>query len=254
MIKRLLFPIRKLMGRFVILPSSQSNVDQQSIIFKAAQLIAECRIEGDYYEFGVFKGRSFIHAYNSVRQAFDIFSTPGYFRTEEDCLGRKQIWDRMKYHAFDSFEGLPGMDGADSTSKVFKQGQFACSRDEFIDNITKGGVPLEKVEIIPGWYEQTCTRETINKHKLRKASIIFIDVDLYSSAKTVLQFATNIIQDGTVIIFDDWFHFNGSPFFGEQRAFREWAKTLNGWVFTEFHKEGAFSNSFIVNNARNDFD
>ena len=60
------------------------------------------------------------------------------------------------------------------------------------------------------------------QHKLTAAAIVHIDCDLYSSTKTALHFITDLIVDGTVIIFDDWFNFIASPVKGEQRAAPEW--------------------------------
>jgi hypothetical protein len=59
-----------------------------------------------------------------------------------------------------------------------------------------------------------------------------------------------LLQDGTVLIFDDWYSFAGSPFLGEQRAFREWRATVPGFVFSEYHKEGHGRNSFIASAVR----
>ena len=61
-----------------------------------------------------------------------------------------------------------------------------------------------------------------------------------------MDFITDYIQDGTVLIFDDWFCFRGNPNRGEQRAFREWLKRNPSIKVSEFHKYGAEGNSFIV--------
>jgi hypothetical protein len=55
-----------------------------------------------------------------------------------------------------------------------------------------------------------------------------------------------LLQDGTIIIFDDWYNFRGSPHLGEQRAMAEWSKTVNGFTFSEYQKEGPWRTSFIA--------
>jgi hypothetical protein len=85
---------------------------------------------------------------------------------------------------------------------------------------------------------------------MRKASIIWIDGDLYSSARDVLKFIQNFLQNGTIIIFDDWFSYRGSPALGEQRAFYEWIETpaiKNKFRFQEYARESWKRMSFIVN-------
>jgi O-methyltransferase len=48
--------------------------------------------------------------------------------------------------------------------------------------------------------------------------VIWVDCDLYESTVPVLDFITEYIQDGTVIIFDDWYSFRADPDRGEQKA------------------------------------
>ena len=116
----------------------------------------------------------------------------------------------------------------------------------FKKNISKSGLPLEKVVAVPGWFEETCVETTIQKYEMRKAAIIHIDCDLYSSTKSVLKFVEPLLVDGTILIFDDWFCFRGNPNLGEQKAFTEWAGTLADWNFVEYQKEGPWRNSFIA--------
>jgi len=61
-----------------------------------------------------------------------------------------------------------------------------------------------------------------------------------------MNFVTVYLQDGTVLIFDDWFCFRGNPNKGEQKAFREWLERHHSIKVTQFHKFGWGGNSFIV--------
>ncbi|MCG2718374.1 MAG: methyltransferase, partial [Nanoarchaeota archaeon] len=70
--------------------------------------------------------------------------------------------------------------------------------------------------------------------------------DLYESTVLVLDFITEYIQDGTIIIFDDWFSFRGNPNRGEQKAFKEWLKKNPSIKTTEFYRFGWHGNSFIT--------
>jgi len=121
--------------------------------------------------------------------------------------------------------------------------------DEVRQNLVSGGVPLDRVVFVPGWFDQTCTPATIEDHNIRKAAVIWVDCDLYSSAKSVLNFVTPLLQDGTVLVFDDWFNFRGSPRRGEQIAFAEWRETLSGYTFAEYQKEGPWTVAYLVSSV-----
>ncbi len=220
---------------------------EHSIIYKAANIIAAEKIEGDYIEFGVYSGGSFKDAYYALKGVFSPYQKYHDQRSPADTEKITRIWENMRFFAFDSFRGLPAPNSLDSESKDFAKGKYSCTQDEFHRNLARDGVPLEKVVTIDGFFEDTCNSETIEKYGMKTASIIHIDCDYYASAKVALDFVKPLLTDGTVIIFDDWFCFRGNPNLGEQRAFQEWTATLPDWIFTEYQKAGPWSNSFIAN-------
>ena len=218
-----------------------------SLMEKVALLQISAKVEGDYLEFGVFQGASFIESYHALHNAHRLMIRGlGVSTTPEDAKEWQEIWERSRFFAFDSFEGLPELEGIDQDTKDFAKGKFAAGIEEFRGNIAGQGVPLDRVTCIPGWFDQTCVPATIEAHGLRKASVIWIDCDLYHSTKSVLDFVVPLLQDGTILIFDDWYCFRGNPQRGEQRAFAEWRGTLPGYTFSEYQKEGPFRNSFVV--------
>ena len=218
---------------------------EHTIIYKAANILASEKVEGDYLEFGVFTGRSFIDAYSVMK---DVFGPDQklHGRTKEVQREISRIWDNMRFFAFDSFQGLPELEGVDKESRDFTEGKFKATENAFRKNLAKEGVPSDKVVVVPGLFDDTCTQETIMKHGMKKASIIHVDCDLYHSTTTVLEFVKPLLVDGTIIIFDDWYCFRGNPNLGEQRAFNEWRATMPDWSFTEYQKEGPWRNSFIA--------
>jgi hypothetical protein len=239
-IKTALRPLRRLAGRFVIPPPST-----ETIFYKAAHFTSAEHVGGDFLEFGVFQGRSFISAFETLQSGYDVNIKATLHRADRRADIQKN-WNEMRFFAFDSFQGLPAVRSLDTESKDFFEGQFTCGVDDFLKNLGTQGVDLAKVVVVPGWFQETCTAQTIAKYSIRQASIVHIDCDLYESAKIVLDFIRPILVDGTVIIFDDWYCFRGNPDLGEQRAFREWTSQLPDWTFVEFHKEGPWRNSFIA--------
>jgi O-methyltransferase len=244
--KRLIRPLRTLLGKAV-----QTNwVANMSLTEKAALFIAADKIEGDYLEFGVFQGGSFSESYLTFQKVFkQRIRVTSYNTTSKDASERQDIWDRMRFFAFDSFEGLPELRGIDKGTRDFAKGQYASGIDEFMNSITRDGVPSERVTCVPGWFEQTCVPATIQRYNIRKAAMIWIDCDLYHSTKSVLNFITPLLQDGTVVIFDDWYSFRGNPRLGEQKAFSEWKKTVVGFTLSEYQKEGAWRVAFLASST-----
>jgi predicted O-methyltransferase YrrM len=107
-------------------------------------------------------------------------------------------------HAFDSFEGLPEA----------WQGlpRFAFST---------GGAPPDlppSVTVHKGWFSETLPR--FLEHETSPPSLIHVDSDLYSSAKTVLDALAPRLVTGTVLVFDEYIA-NASWREDEYRAFQE---------------------------------
>lgn len=164
-------------------------------------------------------------------------------------------FDEMKFYAFDSFAGLPEVAGIDVLGEWFKKGDLCTSLERFKELINEHGLFLENISYIKGFYEDSLNDELANEFKNSnvKAGIIYIDCDLYSSAKCVLEFIAkaDIIQDGTILAFDDWDLYRGNPNKGERLAFREFKQSLERqspgvWSFDEYRKFSSASNSFIA--------
>lgn len=204
---------------------SPKDYDRNDFLRKVMNFVAESKMEGDYLEFGVYKGSTFI---NAIRMA-----------------KRKKL-NQMKFFAFDSFKGLPSVSGVDRMGDQFTKGQYSCSQNDFERSLKANGVNMYKVKIIDGFFDKTLKHETKAELKIGSAAVIWIDCDLYESTVPVLNFVTDYIIDGTIIVFDDWYHFRGRPDRGEQKAFREWLQINPSFTAVEFHKYSWHGNSFIL--------
>ncbi len=199
--------------------------DREKMLHRAFKFAAVSKLSGGYFEFGVWNGSSMVAAYH-IAQHY----TPG-----------------INLYAFDSFEGLPdvGRDATDA-SQQFHRGQFSCSEEQFKKNLERAGVALARIHTVPGWYDASLTAEARSKLPDKTAAIVNIDCDLYESTVTVLRFIVPLVQDGTILLFDDWFNYRGRPDRGEQRAFREWLSVHPEFSAVEYHKFGWSGNSFII--------
>lgn len=229
--KKILRPIYKLLFRSLRYSdyfSSFQNIfkynRKEIMLQNVMDYVRLSKLKGDYLEFGVYRGDNFISAYHFAR------------------------WKKIDidFYAFDSFSGLPEIKGVDKDS-YFKERQYSCSLDKFKRNLRRKGVKLDKVNITVGWFDKVLNKEKKKELPIKKASIIWVDCDLYESTTPILDFITDYIQDGTIIVFDDWFCFKGDKNKGEQKAFNEWLKKNPSLEATEFHKFGCMGNSFIIN-------
>lgn len=182
---------------------------KESIFLSIARyLVVNRPLQGYYLEFGTYGARTMRLAYDSFRHISDL-----------------------TYVGFDSFAGLPEVSGVDLQGENWLPGHMTMSEVDFRAKCEEFGIPKDSLLTIAGFYENTLTRATADSLLPNKAAVVFIDCDLYSSAKSVLTFLPPLLQPGTVIVFDDWYCFYGDPRRGEQRAWNE---------FRELHPDGRF--------------
>jgi hypothetical protein len=62
----------------------------------------------------------------------------------------------------------------------------------------------------------------------------------------VLNFLTDILTTGSVVMFDDWFCFRGDPTRGVQRAWREWRDRNPQYWAHDWHLFGPYGKSFMI--------
>jgi O-methyltransferase len=241
MISRVLRPIQRTALRFLGLAGDKTYTGEHSCLRNAAAFAAWNDVEGDYLEFGVYRGESFATAYRANR--FERGRRAAFL--VETGESRQQSQTPMRFFAFDSFSGLP--EGPAARQQDYSPGAYACSQDKFTRNIAKLGVNLKDVVAVPGFYDKSLTPETKQQYKLQRAATVMIDCDLYESTVPVLEFLTDIVVQGTIIIFHDWFRFQGSPKCGEQRACREWLERNPQFELVEFWREGPQTVAFLVN-------
>jgi hypothetical protein len=238
-LKRLIRPLRLAAGRFVL--QERNLVDKDGCIHAAASFISWNQIEGDYLEFGVWRGASFSVAFHAIERGRRIVAqampkTPEF---------QRWLSQRPRYFAFDSFEGLPEGDAARQTD--YAAGAYACSEREFRANVAADDVDMSRVVTVPGMFDRSLNASAKARHALKRAALIFIDCDLYESTVPVLDFCTDLVGQGTIIVFQDWFRFQGRPDQGEQRACKEWLERNPQFELIEYWREGPQAVSFLVN-------
>jgi O-methyltransferase len=196
---------------------------------------------GDYLEFGVYEGESLVEAYHAAERIFDRLAGPYWDHTFGDPTRKQafaEAWAGMRFIGFDTFAGMPAVEGVDAQYAVFEEGTFATRLEKCEHRIARSGAERSRFHLVPGLYKETLTPETAQRLGLEKVAVAHIDCDLYSSAREALEFITPYLQDGSIIIFDEWFHYRGNPTLGEQRAFNEWLRAHPELTASEFQNEG----------------
>lgn len=215
----------------------------QSILDSAIFLQIVNNVPGDFLEFGVFRGERLLQAYETVNFLLKrIHSKKDPYLRNVDPRHLEQ----QRFFGFDSFEGLPktaAIDVTEGQEKWLGEGGFSASLEEVQSQMPRKALESRKIRLVKGWFDQSLTPELKKAHDMKAASIVHIDCDFYESTVPALEFVTDLLQNGSVLIFDDWWMYYGRSDRGEQRAFNEW-KERHGIQTREFLAGTAMS--FIV--------
>jgi O-methyltransferase len=185
--------------------------------------------QGYYMEFGILNGEGIVEAYRQLR----------------GVVGH--------YYGFDSFEGLPELDEQDKKGKEFSPhftpGNFKSLRREAVYSQLQACTRMtsDELTLVEGYFDKVLPG--LDKEKFREKGVplcVYIDCDLYSSTIQVLDFIDDLVVPGTWILFDDYWHYRGSPQMGEQKAMRDWINKSSRWGLSDYGNYNGFGRAFIV--------
>lgn len=150
---------------------------------------------GSYLEFGVFDGRSFTLAYHALESVCD------------------------KFYAFDSYQGIVGT--ADGEESLYPEGSYCANIETFKHNANLAGLDASRVHPIKGAFQETLHNSPEN-YGIKSVSVCHIDSDIYEAAYLALNFIEPVLQNGALILFDEYNAFAADPKKGERRAVAQW--------------------------------
>lgn len=191
-------------------------------VLEAVNYVKVAELPNVFFEFGCHSGRTYSAA----------------------LLASKFLNFELENYAFDSFEGLP------ETSKeedgYFSSGTFNTKKEDFVKIVkNKTGILLQDDQLVEGYYDKSLNNKL--KERLPKSvGFVHIDVDLYSSTVTVLEFIKTFLVSGTVILFDDWYCFPPGKEMGERKALNEFLKKYPEIQLEEWKNYSTFGKSFLV--------
>ena len=202
---------------------SANRMSELGMIRQAFEFKAINRVSGDYFEFGLWKGKTFCYAHNMKRR----------FRQED-----------MMLFGFDSFQGLPETD--DQKDNVWCTGAFACGEKELRQILYRNRFQNKEYELVGGFYEESLNEALHQRLSGRKAAIVYVDCDLYTSTVQVLNFIRRYLVNGSIVCFDDFFHYKGARDQGEQKALSEFLQAHLDIEFIPYMHYSPLGKSFIV--------
>jgi len=215
-------------GRDEEISYNQNNRQTEKALFyrRTFDFLTDNRVHGDYYEYGCHRCRTFRMALTEAR---------------------RHNLDEMKFHAFDSYEGLPEPT-TDTSVEIWKKGVLTTTEKEFMEMVEKHGIYVDNVTTIKGYYSDSLSNELKHEYldKHNKIALVNIDCDLYESAVPVFEFIEPLLQEGSVIYIDDMFAgYKGVPTKGVAKAFLEFQKKSR-WSFMRHLDIGWWGRSYIT--------
>ena len=174
-------------------------VPEASLMFTWAAAIdlIERDIEGDFAEFGVWKGGCAFGLGLIQRAIFGKVVRP--------------VW------MFDSFEGLPPVDERDGPAAAQYQRDVKspayydnCKADfgEAVLNRSSFGFSDAEAILIQGWFEDTLPRHMTTVQQ-RRLALLRVDCDWYAPVKFVLEQVDPAVTQGGLVILDDYYSWDG---------------------------------------------
>jgi O-methyltransferase len=184
-------------------------------------------IDGDYVEFGCHGGMTFRLAFDQIRQR-NI---------------KRHMW------AFDSFEGLPERTHQLDNHPRWKKGDMSTGVENFHQICRVHGISHDAYTAVKGFYAMTLIETKSLKHPSNIA-LAYVDCDMYSSTKLVLQFLKPLLKHGMILAFDDYFCWSADHISGERQALLEMLDQDDSWNLVRYKDFGWTGVSFVVEQGK----
>lgn len=157
--------------------SDQINKDQVGVILRELEKVLNGAVEGDIVELGCYIGTTSLF----IRRLLDAHNSDKVF------------------HVYDSFEGLPPKSAQDESraGEQFTAGELAASKKQFMQQFQKAALRVPITH--KGWFSDLTQKDVPGK-----IAFAFLDGDFYESIRDSLRLVLPCMQQGGVIIIDDY--------------------------------------------------
>lgn len=208
-------------------PLALETCERERFFHFAFKALAFNGIDGDYAEFGSHQGMTLAHAYHQSR---------GHGLNP-------MLW------AFDSFEGLPASQGPKDEHPKWREGFLASTEERFHYECRQNHVPRDAYTTVVGFFEDSLGAMS-PEDEPKNICLAYIDCDLHSSTRTVLEYLAPRLKHGMIIAFDDYHCWSPEQLAGERRAMMEFFEKNERWRLAPFVQYGWHGASFVVEDKR----
>ena len=209
-------------------PHDVGGLTYAGMFNRIGNLVQGNSYSGDYLEFGAFDGRTISLAWS--------------------CMSHIQD---MRFFAFDSYKGIVGSTADESD--VYPDGSYYSNTETFVHNMRVANADMSRVLPVQGNFLEMFKnpRELQEKYRIKRCRVAHIDCDVYKAAKASLDFISNVVEQGTILLFDE-FHAHGARNdLGERRALKEWLEENPRLSVEKWHDYAAVSRAYILHVNKN---
>ena len=207
------------------------NLDKARMLKKIMWHLNVDGVNGDYFEFGVAHGHSMRSAQQAVKHS------------HSNKLGVKQIQRQLfGFDTFDKFIGGGEIDAHPTWDGDAFNVPYHKVKARFK---TDSSIHLIKIDV-------NLLSASEEKYQyadfgiLNKAAVILFDMDLFGPTLSALTWMGGSIQQGTFLIFDEFFSFSGNSRKGEARALQQFLDSNPNIKVRDFGNYGAGGKVFVV--------
>lgn len=208
-------------------PGAEHYVAKVQALKKAFFFVNLDAVPGDYAEFGVFQGTSFVAALRA------------HLVTRSATSPERSFW------GFDGFEGLHSTSAADRHPS-WTEGEFAASYAETRRRVGRAFRTRARWQLVPGLFQDTIALQTAPARGIERIAVVLIDCDLLEPARLALDFVAPALQEGSVLLFDEFLGYRGSPVRGEAGAFDDFCKRHPELSFRPAFEYGLGGRAFLL--------
>lgn len=210
----------------------------QGVFKRCFDYLGASRINGPVLEFGTFMGYT-----------ARIIAT----------LMKEIPYPQAELILYDSFEGLPDpISAPDKGSyqvaqhRLWTRGQLMVlpHTPTRIKHTINQLIEPSRLKIVKGFFEDSLLNNLPNS----PVAMVHLDCDFYSSTKYVLQELLNhqLLQDGCILVFDDYNCNRANPDMGERRALQEILEEQSRYKVSPFFSYSWHGQAFFVHDSQVD--
>ena len=161
----------------------QVSSRETSEILSLSKSTLDKKVEGDFVEFGCYKGETSVLLGKLLQSAL--------YRPL-----KKSLW------LYDSFAGLPEktLEDASPAGINFKQGELLVTKREVLEKLRRSNLDLKAIRIKKAFFSDLSPETDLPK----AIAFVFLDGDLYSSIKTSLKLVCPKLTNGALVVVHDY--------------------------------------------------